>query len=146
MVNIRQEITGVKHTNQLDLFKSETVDYKNYKGDTSICKVCDLEKPVSHFYKMGITEFVRSICISCFKKDQQFRNREREKNLHLNTGYCDCCGIKEDPLCFDHCHDSLEFRGFICRSCNLGLGKLGDNIEGLEKALIYLKKYYETER
>ena len=29
---------------------------------------------------------------------------------------------------------------FCCKNCNVGLGHLGDSIEGLELALQYLKK------
>lgn len=54
---------------------------------------------------------------------------------------CACC---KRPFTtkthIDHCHVTLRVRGIICHSCNTGLGLLGDNIEGLEKALSYLKK------
>ena len=39
----------------------------------------------------------------------------------------------------DHDHESGDFRGWLCTSCNTGLGKLGDSIAGLESALAYLK-------
>ena len=40
----------------------------------------------------------------------------------------------------DHCHDTNIIRGFLCSECNTGIGKLGDNEEGVERALNYLKK------
>jgi hypothetical protein len=39
----------------------------------------------------------------------------------------------------DHDHETGRARGFLCGRCNKGLGLLGDNIEGLERALAYLK-------
>ena len=48
-------------------------------------------------------------------------------------------GTDEELLAIDHCHDSLEIRGLLCRTCNAGIGLLGDTIEGLERALAYLK-------
>ncbi len=39
----------------------------------------------------------------------------------------------------DHNHDTKEFRGLLCRNCNLALGHLGDCIEVLERAIAYLK-------
>lgn len=39
----------------------------------------------------------------------------------------------------DHCHETGEVRGILCTGCNTGIGHLGDNIEGLERALYYLK-------
>tara|TARA_A200000159_G_C7239023_1_gene303691 strand:+ start:39 stop:185 length:147 start_codon:yes stop_codon:yes gene_type:complete len=43
----------------------------------------------------------------------------------------------------DHDHNTLKFRGWICDPCNMGIGKLGDDLEGIEKALAYLKGHYE---
>lgn len=40
----------------------------------------------------------------------------------------------------DHDHETGEVRGLLCFACNTGLGKLGDNVESLERALAYLKK------
>ena len=39
----------------------------------------------------------------------------------------------------DHCHETGKVRGLLCLGCNAGLGMLGDNVEGLEKAIKYLK-------
>ena len=54
---------------------------------------------------------------------------------------CECCG-KENrrALALDHCHESGRFRGWLCDKCNLGIGKLGDTVEALERALAYLKR------
>ena len=54
---------------------------------------------------------------------------------------CECCGTKsnKEVLNLDHCHKYNTFRGWLCRSCNIGIGALGDNIEGLEKAVAYIR-------
>jgi hypothetical protein len=39
----------------------------------------------------------------------------------------------------DHNHDTDEFRGWICQHCNNGLGGFRDNIESMERAVLYLK-------
>lgn len=53
---------------------------------------------------------------------------------------CDCCGRIVDKLSLDHDHATGEFRGWLCHGCNTGLGKLGDTIEGVDRALSYLKR------
>lgn len=59
-------------------------------------------------------------------------------------GKCALCrkpfpGLTKNQLHIDHCHTTNTVRGLLCMTCNVGLGMLGDNIEGLEKALQYLK-------
>jgi len=41
-------------------------------------------------------------------------------------------------LNLDHCHDTLSFRGWLCGKCNSGIALLGDNKEGVQRALKYL--------
>lgn len=57
---------------------------------------------------------------------------------------CACCGSSTPPekVHMDHCHETHVFRGWLCNPCNTGIGSLGDNIEGLERAIDYLKKTY----
>jgi hypothetical protein len=38
----------------------------------------------------------------------------------------------------DHDHSDDSFRGWLCEPCNTGLGKLGDNLDGVIKAVNYL--------
>ncbi len=56
------------------------------------------------------------------------------------------CAICEKPMevirrrmNIDHCHETNQVRGILCSGCNTGLGHLGDNIAGLQKALAYLQ-------
>lgn len=41
----------------------------------------------------------------------------------------------------DHDHNTNKIRGLLCSRCNMGLGFFDDSIEGLTKAINYLKKY-----
>ena len=107
------------------------------------CRTCLLEKKGSEFYK-DETE-----CKTCHR---QRRNRNRwkkwtgleyEKIQELRQKQdrvCQCCGKTSDrKLVVDHCHETNQFRGLICHSCNKGIGKLGDCLEGVLKAVHYLK-------
>lgn len=53
---------------------------------------------------------------------------------------CECCGREQigKSLAADHDHANGRFRGWLCSSCNLGLGKLGDTLDGVERARAYL--------
>lgn len=57
---------------------------------------------------------------------------------------CECCGRppcgKNKTLHLDHNHDTGKFRGWLCFDCNTGIGKLGDDIEGLLIAVQYLAR------
>ncbi len=69
--------------------------------------------------------------------------------LGSHGGSCDCCGeVLRDASHrtgknLDHDHATGRFRGILCGSCNTGIGKLGDNIEGLRRALAYLERTTE---
>lgn len=41
-------------------------------------------------------------------------------------------------VALDHCHLTGRIRGVLCNGCNTALGKLGDNVEGLRHALVYV--------
>jgi len=56
-------------------------------------------------------------------------------------GLCDFCGNPPGKrrLCLDHCHETGRFRGWLCDKCNTAFGRFGDNVEGFERAIEYLK-------
>jgi hypothetical protein len=51
---------------------------------------------------------------------------------------CPCCGKPMKKPEFDHCHETGTYRGYVCKDCNVGFGKLGDNVDGLIKAIRYM--------
>jgi hypothetical protein len=54
---------------------------------------------------------------------------------------CEICGLRSNiALCLDHCHLTNAFRGWICSSCNVGLGHFRDNAQALERAAAYLRR------
>ena len=63
-------------------------------------------------------------------------------------GKCACCGSHQNELtknlAVDHDHDTGLIRGLLCNHCNLAIGILGDNTEGLMRALNYLEKHELT--
>lgn len=64
--------------------------------------------------------------------------------LEKQSAKCALCdkefpGIFGKDMHIDHCHDTGKIRGILCKVCNVGLGMLGDDIKGIEKALKYVK-------
>jgi hypothetical protein len=43
-------------------------------------------------------------------------------------------------LCLDHAENPKRFRGWLCFDCNTSIGKLGDTIAGLRRAIAYLER------
>jgi hypothetical protein len=66
-----------------------------------------------------------------------------EQALAAHNGTCDCCGT-ESPVearwCVDHDHATGRVRGVLCSKCNTAIGKLGDTLEGVLRAVRYLQR------
>lgn len=61
--------------------------------------------------------------------------------LDAQGGGCAICGTapRRRPLCVDHDHETGRIRGLLCTPCNTALGALGDNLQGVLKAVEYLR-------
>lgn len=68
--------------------------------------------------------------------------------LEQQEGTCAICrnAPKSKPLVVDHCHRTQKVRGLLCNKCNISLGGLGDNIEGIMRAVEYLERAEERTR
>ena len=93
----------------------------------------------------NIKEHYSNKCGPCSSKARMVQRRLTKTHGHKAFGTCDCCGIdskeiKTDRLDLDHCHQTEAYRGHLCSSCNRGIGLLGDDIEGVQRAINYLKK------
>jgi hypothetical protein len=64
---------------------------------------------------------------------------EEYEECMATSEVCEHCGTTE-TLCYDHDHETMEFRGILCRKCNSALGQLGDTLEDIERMVEYLKR------
>lgn len=73
---------------------------------------------------------------------------EYEAMLALQSGGCACCGAVANRtgkrLFVDHDHVTGAIRGIICHKCNAGIGALGDDAEGVRRALAYLERAQQS--
>ena len=83
--------------------------------------------------------YLNSACRPCHNHRVTVVKKLKQKHPHPPAGTpCECCG-RVSKLFLDHTHGSDEFRGWICRECNSGIGLLGESAVALRKALAYLE-------
>lgn len=64
--------------------------------------------------------------------------------LEAQNGCCALCEVSLEGrpttrIHVDHCHDTGVVRGILCPNCNSALGKFGDSVERLRRAIRYLE-------
>ena len=126
------------------------------------CNKCGEVLPLTEEYfaknqstNTGGDKYFRPDCKSCNRKMTQGRNKAYKnagKPKYPDYGYdpntkktvngypCDNCGKTSysKRIVFDHDHETLEHRGWLCDGCNRSIGMLGDDIYGISKVLSYV--------
>lgn len=76
-----------------------------------------------------------------YERSQGRKRQGLPKPTRPASTVCECCGQpSKASLCIDHDHTTGAFRGWLCHGCNVGIGRLGDNLEGVRLAITYLEK------
>ncbi len=116
---------------------------KGHMKETKICGNCKENKPRSEFTKCSrAKDGLQWHCKVCYNIYQIVYRYNLDLEHYLSINNCEICGkefdrsIKEPHV--DHCHETNEVRGIVCRNCNQMLGGARDNIETLRKAIDYL--------
>jgi len=117
------------------------------------CRRCQKVKPTSEYgTATRNSDGWAHICRPCNTAEARAKRMETKYGLRP-LGYwkladrqdqsCAICSTPFDKvkqLCVDHDHESGLVRGLLCLNCNGSLGTFGDNIEGLERAIEYLRQ------
>jgi len=110
-------------------------------GINGICKYCQSNRNLSETAKQNKKEYNKQRSRKLYSgfTQEEFENKLKEQNYR-------CAICKTDtPSSInwhaDHCHDTKQKRGVLCQKCNMGLGLFKDNVEALERAIMYLNKY-----
>lgn len=63
-------------------------------------------------------------------------------DIHSTPFDCDICRkrITFSAMRVDHCHRTGQVRGYLCNSCNVGIGLFLDSTKLMEAAIEYLKR------
>ena len=137
----------------LEAFEKRKEGKDGYRGT---CTLCRAEKSKTYIRSIASKEnskqlqqeYYKDPTFVAKKKQQAAGSRyhriygitiEEYNEIMTSAVECAICG-KTSGLVYDHCHTTGKFRGVLCRSCNLGLGSLGDSADMLEKAYLYLKE------
>jgi len=105
-----------------------------------VCIYCKVEKDLCDYPKHSLyKDGYDTRCHTCVKKQSKLRTK-LHRTAPARPETCECCGEKPLKFCLDHCHETHEFRGWLCDRCNTGIGKLGDTLVGVMKAIKYLRK------
>lgn len=108
---------------------------------SKICKTCKETKFESEFIKAdGKHRATRNRCKKCHKQQADIRKKLRIENPLPPPGICRICNSETSKWVLDHCHASSKFRGYICTSCNSGIGLLHDDLDILQRAMDYLRE------
>ena len=104
------------------------------------CIYCKEHKRLEEFQThLGYKDKLDIRCRSCIREQSKLRQKLK-KLAPPKPNSCECCGIPTKSFTLDHCHVTLQFRGWLCINCNMGIGKLGDTIDGVDNARRYLTR------
>lgn len=123
--------------------------------DSKDCIYCKEIKPLSQFPKHShYFDGYDTRCTECIRERSRKVSQIR-KTAPPKSDSCDCCGklpnigmhanaaLRSRGLALDHDPATDAFRGWLCDGCNRAIGSLGDSLEGLMRAVEYLKRYEE---
>ena len=107
------------------------------------CKECGKLKHSTKFqwvFRFNVYSLNSLQCQNCKSKNYSIARKLRKQNPEPKNSKCECCGRVSKLHC-DHSHTkSKNFRGYLCRKCNVGIGNLGDDLNGVINAIKYLSK------
>ena len=136
--------------------------------ETRTCRKCNKEKNLlDDFYrsradptKASSYAYECKVCTKIRARKYDHEHREHKRDLHLQRYYgisaddfnmlleaqdhqCAICfttnpGGKSGRFNVDHDHKTGKVRGLLCKSCNIALGEVGDNIHTLKNMIEYL--------
>ena len=133
------------------------------------CRICgETKNLLNHYYRSRKDKTLPSSysyeCKECTIEriaEHDRKNPHVKRNQHLRRKYgislneytdllekqgncCATCGAKEPggrwkSFAVDHDHKTGKVRGMLCKSCNIALGEVDDNVQTLRNMINYLK-------
>ena len=130
-----------KYKNHENFYYRGEIKIAGKEGGVQECKECKKLLPLSAFSTSGLRSdgayFLKKLCRECHTIVQK-EHRGARKKAPPKPERCDRCHLKK-KLVVDHRHGTTEVRGWLCHDCNVGVGNLGDTLEGVLQGAIYLE-------
>jgi hypothetical protein len=120
---------------------------KKSEKDAVKCEVCEEFKSIEDFVAKHMGKY--RVCKECKTHINRLtRYHVAPDDYHVlldkqqnRCAICECeLKLEKNQSVIDHCHDTGQVRGVLCRECNTGLGRFMDKESLLVKAMEYLKK------
>jgi hypothetical protein len=114
----------------------------NFEGSKT-CSECNEIKPKSKFHRQNQSQDgLKNTCKDCINLERRYTryglSKEEYDSILKQQDYkCAICRY-DKRLDVDHCHSTGKVRGILCNGCNTAIGKLGDTLEGIQRAINYL--------
>lgn len=135
------------------------------------CRMCDVVKPISEFYRSKTTGYLDPRCKRCatirraehrkthyedYVRYRRTRNLKRfglshadyDRMMVAQGGKCSVCQAEYSwggrRFSVDHCHDTGNVRGLLCSHCNTGIGHFKESLQNLQRAMEYLRSHGVT--
>lgn len=126
-----------------------------YDPESKICRDCLRVLPHKSFTNAGSTSNSRALAQCNFGRDLKRKYKigcgDYFHLLSLQNSCCKICNVSEDNftrrLHVDHDHDCCPgstscgqcIRGLLCANCNIGLGKIKDDLTIVQSMIEYLE-------
>lgn len=130
-------------------------DYGDNKTE-KVCNICHTIQPVGNFQKNQNGKDNRTVrrpsCNDCRKEIDGIGMKASDKKLWKKPEIftCPICEKNTIPgltskIVLNHDHKTGKITGWLCDSCNTGLGRFQDSQRILRNAIMYLKKHIGEE-
>ena len=115
------------------------------EGVVKLCKYCNNNEGEKRTDNNGRRPYCKA-CRPVHMLIKEYGLTEEEANKEYSKMFCDICECvlerkHRTPRSkrIDHDHETGEYRGILCNSCNVALGLFGDDKERLSNAIKYLE-------
>jgi hypothetical protein len=112
------------------MVRVETKNRKEYRNECKQCKNAETKRASQLKREYASCKpTIDDECIICQRTEREIKDSGRfSQTINPKTVWT-----------LDHCHDTGQFRGWICNYCNMMLSRADDNPTVLERGAMYIR-------